>query len=336
MMNGRPRILLISAGTRHTADRLHPLEAAGFDLVHHYELDNTRNEALLAAALDGAWATIAGSEAYTRTVLEQAPSLRAIARFGVGYDGVDVPAATEQGIVVLTAPGGNADSVADFALTLMLGCLRRLLATDEAVRSGEWRRTELAGDLASATVGIVGLGRIGRAVASRVAGFGCRILAVESAPDLEFCARSGIELGALDEVLPEIDVLTLHVPLTAETRHLIGARELALMRPTAIVVNTSRGGVIDETALIAALASGGIGGAGLDVFEVEPLPVDHPLGRLPNVVLGGHVSTFTGLSVQRTTDEVVASLLELHGGRLPSGCVNPEALQPVLGGGGTL
>jgi D-3-phosphoglycerate dehydrogenase / 2-oxoglutarate reductase len=334
-MNGRPRILLISAGTRHTGDRLHPLEAAGFDLVQHYELDNTRNEALLANALDGAWATIAGSEAYTRTLLEQAPSLRAIARFGVGYDGVDVPAATELGVVVLTAPGANADSVADFALTLMLACVRRLRAVDEAVRSGEWRRTELAGDLASATVAIVGLGRIGRAVATRLNGFGCRIVAVESQPDLDFCGRFGIELAALDEALAEVDVLTLHVPLTAETRHLIGARELALMRPTAVVVNTSRGGVVDEAALIEALADGRIGGAALDVFEEEPLPVNHPLSRLPNVVLSGHAATFTRLSVQRITDAVVAGLLALHGGRLPSGCVNPEALQPLIGGGGT-
>jgi D-3-phosphoglycerate dehydrogenase / 2-oxoglutarate reductase len=334
-MNGRLRIVLISAGTRHTGDRLHPLEAAGFDLVHHYELDNTRNEALLAHALDGAWATIAGSEAYTRLVFESAPSLKAIARFGVGYDGIDVSAATERGVVVLTVPGANADSVADFALTLMLACVRRLRAVDEAVRSGEWRLTELAGDLASATVGIVGLGRIGRAVATRLNGFGCRILAVESEPDLDFCARFDIELAALDEALAEVDVLTLHVPLTAETRHLIGARELALMRPTAIVVNTSRGGVVDEAALIEALEDGRIGGAALDVFEEEPLPVDHPLSRLPNVVLSGHAATFTRLSVRRITDAVVAGLLELHGGGLPSGCVNPEALQPLVRGGGT-
>jgi D-3-phosphoglycerate dehydrogenase / 2-oxoglutarate reductase len=334
-MNGRLRILLISAGTRHTRDRLQPLQAAGFDLIGHYELDNTRNEALLAGALDGAWATIAGSEAYTRTVLESAPSLKAIARFGVGYDRIDVPAATERGVVVLTAPGANAESVADLALTLMLACLRRLPGVDQAVRSGEWRLTTLSADLASATVGIVGLGRIGRAVARRLTGFGCRILAAESEPDLEFCARLDIELGALDELLPEVDVLTLHVPLTAETRHLIGARELAVMRPEAVIVNTCRGGVIDEAALIDALESGRIGGAGLDVFEVEPLPVGHPLTRLPNVVLSGHAATFTRLSVQRITDAVVASLLDFHGGRLPSGCVNPQALQPLLGRGGT-
>jgi D-3-phosphoglycerate dehydrogenase / 2-oxoglutarate reductase len=334
-MNGRPRILLISAGTRHTGDRLHPLEAAGFELIHHYELDNTRNEALLADALDGAWATIAGSEAYTRSLLQNAPSLKAIARFGVGYDGIDVSAATERGVVVLTAPGANADSVADFALTLMLACLRRLRAVDEAVRSGEWRLTELAGDLASATVGIVGLGRIGRAVATRLTGFGCRILAVESDPDLNFCAQLNIELAALDEILSEVDVLTLHVPLTGETRHLIGARELEVMQPTAVIVNTSRGGVVDEAALIDALASGRIGGAGLDVFADEPLPLDHPLSRLPNVILSGHAATFTRLSVQRITDAVVASLLQFHGGSLPSGCVNPEALQPLPGSGGT-
>jgi D-3-phosphoglycerate dehydrogenase len=335
MRNGRPRILLISAGTRHTGDRLHPLEAAGFQLIRHYELDNTRDEAVLAQALVGAWATIAGSESYTRAVLENAPSLKAIARFGVGYDRIDVPAATERGVVVLTAPGLNAGSVADLALALMLACLRRLPAVDRAVRSGEWRPTMLAADLSAATVGVVGLGRIGREVAKRLTGFGCRLLAVESEPDLDFCARLDIELVALDELLPEVDVLTLHVPLTAETRHLIGARELALMRPDAVIVNTCRGGVVDEAALIDALETGSIAGAGLDVFEEEPLPVDHLLTRLPNVVLSGHAATFTRLSVQRVTDAIVASLLDVHGGGLPSGCVNPEALLPLLGQGGT-
>jgi phosphoglycerate dehydrogenase-like enzyme len=334
-MNGQPRILLISAGTRHSRDRLRPLEAAGFELIGHHELDNTRNEALLADSLDGAWATIAGSEAYTRSVLENAPSLRVIARFGVGYDGIDVPAATEQGVVILTAPGANAESVADFTLTLMLACLRRLAAVDHAVRSGDWRETRLASDLASATVGIVGLGRIGREVAKRLTGFGCRILAVEPEPDVDFCARLGIELAALEETLPEVDVLTLHVPLTVETRQLIGARELAAMRPEAVIVNTCRGGVVDEAALIDALDSGRIAGAGLDVFEEEPLPVDHPLSRLPNVILSGHAATFTRLSVQRIADAIVASLLAFHGGKLPSGCVNPEALQPLLEQGGT-
>jgi phosphoglycerate dehydrogenase-like enzyme len=180
----------------------------------------------------------------------------------------------------------------------------------------------------------VGLGRIGRAVATRLTGFGCRIVAVESEPDLDFCARLEIELATLDEILPEIDVLTLHVPLTAETRHLIGARELALMRPEAVIVNTCRGGVIDEAALIDALERGRLAGAGLDVFEDEPLPVDHPLSRLPNVVLSGHAATFTWLSVQRTTEAVVAGLLDVHSGRLPTGCVNPEALQPLLDRGG--
>jgi phosphoglycerate dehydrogenase-like enzyme len=273
---------------------------------------------------------VAGSEPYTREVLVEASDLRAIARCGVGYDAVDVAAATDRGVAVLITPNGNFDTVADFALTLMLACLRQLLQNDQRVREGGWRAAELAGDLAGATVGVVGLGRIGRAVARRLHGFGCHILGVEPFPDLAACARLGIELVSLEEMLPQVDVLTLHTPRLPETVGLIGAPQLARMKPSAVLVNTSRGGIVDELALDHALRSGALAAAALDVFETEPLRPDHPLLTCPNVILTGHVSSFTRLAAQRTVDEVVDNLLAVASGLIPEGCVNPAALTPEL------
>ncbi len=321
----RRRIALISETAQLGFERLAPLEEAGFDLVDRYELVGVVDEDELIAGLQGFWATVAGSEPYTRRVLAACGELRAIARCGVGYDAIDIPAATERGVAVLLTPGANADAVADLTLALMLACIRHLLDLDGVVRSGGWRPSALFGDLGGATIGIVGLGGIGQAVARRLKGFGCRILAVESSPDQVFCAELGIGLTTLESLLPEVDVLTLHVPLTEATRHLISTEELALLPAGAIVVNTARGGVVDTVALVEALSSGRLGGAGLDVFEEEPLPGGHPLLTLPNVVLSGHAATFTRGGVGNTLDAVVRNLLELDAGTAPAGLVNPGA-----------
>src|SRR5262249_49075125 len=181
----------------------------------------------LAAGLEGAWGVVAGSEAYTGPLLDRLPDLRIVARCGVGFDAIDVGAATARGVVVSTTAGANDEGVADLALTLMLACLRRVLLGDRSARSGAWRPPGLAGDLASATVGIVGLGRVGRNVARRLRGFDCRLLAVEPYPDRDFCRELDIELVDLWSMLPQVDVLTIHTPLTDETRTLIGKDELA-------------------------------------------------------------------------------------------------------------
>jgi len=321
----RPRLLLTSAMAQHANSRLERLEEAGFELVERYDVASSTPPDELARSLDGIWGTVAGSEPYTREVLQQATSLRVIARCGVGYDAIDVDAATENGVAVLITPEGNFESVADFALALMLACVRRLVAADQAVRSGDWRPTELSGDLARATVGIVGLGRIGRAVAQRLRGFGCRILGVETQPDQTACAQLGIELMTLEEVLPLADVLTLHVPRTPETYHLIGTRELGMMKRSAVLVNTARGGIVDEWALFDALSAGALAGAGLDVFEQEPIAGDHPLRQCSNVILSGHVSAFTRLATEQTLDAVVAGLLDIAADRTPAGWVNRPA-----------
>lgn len=189
-------------------------------------------------------------------------------------------------------------------------------------------------DLAGATIGIVGQGAIGRAVVVRARGFGCKLLAVEPNPDREFSAAHEVELTTLEQLLPRVDVLTLHAPLTDDTHHLIGARELAMLPRHAVIVNTSRGGLIDQTALVDALRAGTIAAAGLDVFEHEPLPADDPLISLPGVVLTGHVGAHTRAAADATAAMVIDQLRELIAGRLPSGCLNPQAWNrsPARGG----
>ena len=318
------RVVLVSEIARLGRDQLNGLEA-GFQLIERYDLDNVRDQDLLAGGLEGAWGVVAGSEAYTAPLLDRLPELRIVARCGVGFDAIDVDAATARGVVVSTTPDANSEGVADLALTLTLGCLRRVLLGDRSARSGAWRPPGLAGDLAGATVGIVGLGRVGRNVARRLHGFGCRLLAVEPYPDLDFCRELGIELVELETMLPQVDVLSIHTPLTASTRKLIGTAELALLQPTAVVVNTSRGTVIDEPALIDALARGRLAGAGLDVFEREPLAAGHPLTKLENVVLSPHAASFSRRTVRRMLDSVRTSIANAAEGVLPEGCLNPEA-----------
>jgi len=229
------------------------------------------------------------------TLLSQTTRLKIIANYAVGYNNIDLPAASRRGIVVSNTPDVLTDATADLTWALILAVSRRVVEGDAWVRTGTWpgwTPTQMLGtDVSGRTLGIIGMGRIGQAVARRAAGFSMRVLyagrrAVSSPPGAEWMQRS------LDEVLRESDFLSLHVPLIETTRHLIGQRELALMKPTAHLINTSRGPVIDETALITALATRTIAGVGLDVYEEEPT-VPPALRSLPNVVLLPHVGSAT-------------------------------------------
>jgi phosphoglycerate dehydrogenase-like enzyme len=315
---------MISEGGRVGGDQLDALRQS-FRLIEHFELDNATDRAKLGAALMGAWGVMAGSESYTAELLDHIPTLRVIARCGVGVDAIDVNAATERGVVVCTTPDANSDGVADMTITLMLACLKRIVLADRCVRDGRWRPPELSGDLCTATVGLVGLGRIGRQVVRRLQGFDCRVLAVEPAPDEDFCRKYSVQLCSLEALLPEVDILSLHVPLTNTTRGLIGKHQFAKMKAGAVIVNTSRGAIIKEEALIEALGSGLLAAAGLDVFEDEPLRSTHRLVSLDNVVLSGHAASFSRLSVGRILDGVCRNLLGAARGELPYGCINPEA-----------
>jgi D-3-phosphoglycerate dehydrogenase / 2-oxoglutarate reductase len=313
--------------TTESAERIRAQLEAIPDLAvtARYGLAHARDADELARGIDGAWATIAGSEPYTRAVFQAAPQLKAVLRWGTGSDAIDVGAATEAGVAVLTTPGVNAEAVADMALALMLACIRRLPQLDEAVRAAAWRVDGPTRDLAGATVGVVGLGAVGRAVTRRLRAFGCRVLALEPNPDRDFCAHYEVELSDLPAMLPRLDVLTLHAPANQTSRGLIGSGELNRLPRHAVLVNTARGDLIDQAALVRALESGQIAAAGLDVFEREPVPSDDPILRAPNTILSGHVSSYTGLGLSRTADAVLANLRELLAGQIPASCLNPQA-----------
>ncbi|MGZ8649068.1 MAG: 2-hydroxyacid dehydrogenase [Solirubrobacteraceae bacterium] len=241
-------------------------------------------------------------------LLDAAPKLRAIANFAVGTDNIDLDAAAARGIPVGNTPDVLTDATADLAFALILALARGIVSGAETVRAGEWRTWEPAGDLgtdlAGATLGIVGRGRIGEAVARRAAGFGMDVV--------HSSRSSGLPLG---ELLEQADVVSLHTPLTRDTRHLIDARAFARMKPTALLVNTARGGIVDQEALREALLAGRIAGAGLDVTEPEPLPGDHPLLDAPNVIVVPHLGSATRRTRAKMAEMAVENLLAALDGR---------------------
>jgi D-3-phosphoglycerate dehydrogenase / 2-oxoglutarate reductase len=276
------------------------LEAGGLDLLKQAGLDVDNRPGLkdaeLKQALQAADGMIVRSGTkVTAELLEQPGKLRAIVRAGVGVDNIDVATATRKGIIVMNTPGGNTVSTAEQTVTLFMALARHTPAADAALHQGKWERTKFVGtQLAGKTLGIVGLGRVGREVARRAAGLDMKVLGYDPflAPDR--AAQLGIEAAAdLDQLLPRVDFLTVHTPLTAETTNLIGARELGLMKKGSRVINCARGGIINEEALAEALKSGQLAGAALDVFVQEPPAPDHPLLKLPNVVVTPHLGAST-------------------------------------------
>lgn len=273
---------------------------------------------------DGAVAAIASTDPFDEQVFNACPNLRVIARTGVGVDSIDLRAATNAGVAVATAPGTNEETVADHTLALMLSLVRRLPEHDLSIREQRWDRggAITPDDLVGSTVGLIGSGVIGRAVIRRVRAFGSRILVADPALTE---AVDGTELVTLDELLVQSDVVSLHVPLLAQTRGLIGMRELALMKPTAVLVNASRGNIVDEAALDDALRSGGIRAAALDVFADEP-PFDSALLELPNIVLTPHIGGISHRAIGAMTEMATASVLSVLRGQIPSVVINPEAV----------
>lgn len=291
-----------------------------------------RTEADLAQALRGVAATLAGTEPYTAAVLARSPELRVISRLGVGYDAIDVAAATRHGVVVCTTPKTNHYAVADMALTMILACARRLIPSDRSLHGDGWSQPALGRDLRGTTVGIVGTGTIGREVVKRLSGFDPTILAYDVVQAPELVARYGATYAAsLDELLERCDYVTLHAPLMPETRGMIGPGQLRRMKSTAYLVNTARGPLVDEPALVAALQAGQLAGAALDVFEQEPLAADSPLRALDNVILTPHIAGVTVESVQAMAEMSIANVARVLRGEEPLFCLNPEALSRASG-----
>jgi D-3-phosphoglycerate dehydrogenase / 2-oxoglutarate reductase len=320
-----PSVLVTAPGVTGPDDpRLQPFRDAGWRIRTHRWPGGRPAEEDVVELVQGNDAVIASaSERYTRTVLERADTLKHIARWGVGFETVDVPAATDNGVVVTTTQGSNHWAVADQAFALMLAVARRTVELDKVARTRTWARP-LGRDVWQKTLGVVGLGRIGKGVAQRAYGFEMQVLAYEPFPDRAFCEKWNVELvDNVEELFRRSDYLTVHAPGDSTNQKLVNAARLALMKPTAVVINTARGVLVDEDALYAALRDHRIAGAGLDVRIDEP-PEDDRFEALDNVVLTPHVAGSTQEAQAVSAVMVVDSILQAARGEPPHGLINAE------------
>lgn len=325
-MNSRPRVYVTRKLVGDGVERL----AREVDVDQWLGADPPPRDVLLAgvAKSQGLLANIA--DRIDAEVMDASPDLRIIANLAVGYDNVDIAAATARRILVTNTPGVLTETVADLAFALILAFARRMPEGDRAVRQGEWGIWSpsflLGRDVFGSTLGIVGLGAIGQAIARRANGFGMKVLYSNRTRKPEAEAELGVEYVSMPDLLRRSDWVSVSVALSEETRHLIGAPELALMKPDAVIVNSARGGVIDQPALLDALREHRIGGAALDVFAVEPLPTDDPLLALDNLIVTPHLGSATVETRAKMTDRCVDNLLAFFRGEPPPTPVNPEVL----------
>jgi phosphoglycerate dehydrogenase-like enzyme len=302
------------------------LKAAGCRVIHSPSAGPVP-EAQLVHLLQPCDAVIASSDPYTASVFARCPRLKVVSRCGVGIDSVDIPAATDAGVIVTNTPGAMTDAVGDYTFALLLGITRRIHEGDALMRSGGWG--EYPGVLiCGKTLGLVGFGQIGQAVARRAAGFDMRVLAYD--PPVQ---QRGVPAGLpsvrftdLDTLLAESDFLSVHAPNLPETRNLFNAERFAKMKPTAYFVNTARGPLVDEAALIRALENSVIAGAAIDVYQQEPLPANHPLRKTPRLLLTPH-NAFNAVEAAEAMSRLsVANVLAVLRGERPAGLVNPDVL----------
>ena len=282
----------------------------------------TLREHLLAA--DGALTMV--TDPVGADLLAAAAGLRVVSNMAVGYDNVDAEAAAAAGVWVTNTPGVLHETTADLAFALLLAAARNVVLSDRDTREGGWRTWSptafLGPDPSGATLGIVGLGEIGRAVARRASGFGMTVLAASRTPRPEVERELGVERVPLPELLARSDFVSIHVPYGPETERLLGAAEFDAMKETAILVNTARGGVIDQDALVEALHAGAIGGAALDVTVPEPLPLDHPLFGFPNVVITPHIGSAGHATRARMAEMAAGNIIAVLAGEEPQNPVN--------------
>ena len=320
----RPRVLISSVFLKpgDAVDRR--LKEAGFEPVYKPWIGK-RTEEEMIELLRGIVGAIVSMDPFTARVLDAAQELKVISRTGVGYDAIDVPAATARGVIVTTTPGVNRHAVADLTLALILCCARRLPESLAEVRRGGWKRSEGV-DLADKTLGIIGLGTIGKEVAKRAKAFEMCLLAHDLVQDSPFAERHGVAYVSLEAVLRASDFVSLHCFLNASSRHLINAERLALMKPTGFLINTARGGLVDTAALCQALQAQRIAGAALDVVEEEPLCANSPLRACNNLYVTPHVGGATADARRLSGAMAAENLIRALKRERPEGIVNPEVL----------
>ncbi|MCX8187568.1 MAG: phosphoglycerate dehydrogenase [Nitrososphaeria archaeon] len=310
---------------RHYPDQLERLKRLG-DVV--YAENPPLKEDKLLQIIDQYNAIVAGLDEYTGKVLEKASDLKILARYGVGLDNVDLKKATELGIIVTYTPGANTIAVAEHTFALILSLIKNIPRLNEVAKRGEWAgRRELNRELYGKVLGIIGLGSIGRAVAAMAKGFGMEVIAYSPHVKKEDAERLGVKLVSLEELLQKSDVISIHTSYSPEKYHLIGEKELGLMKKTAYLINTARGELVDEKALINALKKGAIAGAALDVFEKEPPSLDNELLKLDNVIVTPHAASHTWEAVRRMGEMVTEDIEAALSGIKPKNMANPEVLQ---------
>ncbi len=316
------KVLITAASVKESPAAIQRLIDAGCEV----ECETTPlaiDERWLIERSSDAAGLIFAMEPVSSRFLDAARRLRIIARPGVGYDTVDVPAATRKGVAVTIAAGANDQSVADFTMGLLLMGARSIMSAAQSVQDHRWNRVT-GTEVWRKSLAIVGLGRIGRAVARRASGFDMRVLAVSRNPDYAFAEAHGITFASFDDALRQADFVSLHAPLTPETENLINERTLALMKPEAYLVNTSRGGLIDEAALAGAVRDGRLRGAAVDVLRVQGVKSPSPLIGVPGIIVTPHMATFSRESMDRVAMSAVTSIIAALKGERPSGLINPE------------
>lgn len=321
-----PRVLVTPPTLdRHAGPYYEVLKAAGCEVIYPAVDAKLEDPAILLQHLDGIDATLCSVEPYTADVLKRS-KLRCVARVGVGYDSVDFKAAAALGIPVTITPGTNEHSVAEQAFSLIFSVFRDVAVRDAEIRAGGWRRNSVR-RLAGNTLGLVGLGRIGKAMVPRAHGLGLKVVAFDPYADKAYAAANDIALLSFDELLAVSDVVSLHMPCTPETTNLMNRTTLAKMKPNSVLINTSRGGLIDEDALLEFLTNGHLFGAGLDVLKVEPPKPDHPFFKLKNITLAPHMGGIDQTALDAMAKLAAECIVGLSKGAAPAGCVvNSEIL----------
>jgi glyoxylate reductase len=314
----------IAVTRRIDEDALAALHAVGD--VEMWDSDLPPSPAALLRLLEGRdGALTLLTDRIDSAVLDQLPGLRVVSNLAVGYDNIDVPACTERGVAACTTPDVLTQTTAEFALALIFAVARQIVPAARAARDGEWKTWYpfrcLGRDLQGATLGVVGLGRIGRTLAAMASAIGMRVIYAD-----EFSESSDFTKVKLDQLLREADIVSLHVPLTPETRGLINAETLGMMKPDAVLINTARGPVVDTVALLGALESGHLGGVGLDVTDPEPLPSEHPLYAINRVTIVPHIASATTVTRHRMSQLAAQNIIAVLTGGSPPHCLNPEVL----------
>lgn len=298
--------------------------AASLGIEYRWAPQLPFSEEAVIRELQNADAGIIDIEPYGEPIFSKVKdSAKLLVRFGVGFDKVDLKAASKNGIAIARTTGANTTGVAEMALTLMLSCRRRINKYQERTKTGEWVK-DIGNELIGGTVGIIGYGNIGRRLARLLKGFDCKILAYDPFPNRQAAEADGVELVELERIFRESDAISIHVPYTEQTHHMVNRETLAMMKPTAVIVNTARGNIIDEEALYEALKSGQIAGAGVDVFAKEPLPVDSPLLTLENAVLTPHVSSQTVESLWNIYKMAIDISADFFAGKGSPHILNPD------------